>query len=97
MTDKKVTEVGEDTVLGVSIKTLIALGVGLSIAVGGYYNLMAEIQIAKELPPPDVTRVEYELKDELIRNAIMETQKQVEQIGADVKKIDERLYEMTKK
>lgn len=97
MTDKKVTEVGEDTVLGVSIKTLIALGVGLSIAVGGYYNLMAEIQIAKELPPPDVTRVEYELKDELIRNAIMETQKQVEQIGADVKKIDERLYEMSKK
>lgn len=97
MSDKKITEVGEDTMLGISIKTLIALSVGLSIAVAGYYNLMAEIQLAKELPPPDVTRVEYELKDELIRNAIMETQKQVEQISADVKKIDERLYELTKK
>jgi hypothetical protein len=97
MSDKKITEVGEDTMLGMSIKTLIALSVGLSIAVAGYYNLMAEIQLAKELPPPDVTRVEYELKDELIRNAIMETQKQVEQISADVKKIDERLYELTKK
>ena len=30
----KFTELSEDTMLGVSIKTLIALGVGLSIAVG---------------------------------------------------------------
>lgn len=43
----KFTEVGEDTVLGVSIKTLIALSVGVSIAVGAYYNLQAEIDVAK--------------------------------------------------
>lgn len=90
-------EVSEDTILGMSVKTLITLGGALAIGVGGYYNLMAEIQEAKELPPPSITRVEYELKDELIRNAIMETQKQVEQISSDLKRIDERLYEISKK
>ena len=49
------------------------------------------------LPEPSITRVEYELKDEMVRNAIMETQKQVEQIDATVKKIDERLFEMSKR
>ena len=83
--------------LGMSVKTLITLGGALVIGVGGYYNLYAEIQKAKELPPPSITRVEYELKDELVRNAVMETQKQVEQIGADLKRIEERLYEISKK
>jgi hypothetical protein len=90
-------EVSEDTMLGMSIKTLITLGGAIVIGVGGYYNLYAEIQEAKELPPPSITRVEYELKDELVRNAVMETQKQVEQISADLKRIEERIYEISKK
>lgn len=83
--------------LGVSVKTLIMVALGFSAAVAGYYDLKAEVAEAKELPAPQVTRVEYELKDELVRTAIMETQKQVEQIASDVKKIDERIYELTKK
>jgi hypothetical protein len=90
----KIKELGEDTMLGMSIKTLIALVAGLSFAIAGYYNLMQEIQLAKELPPPVVSRVEFDLKDELVRNAVMETQKQVEQIGADLKRIEQRLYEI---
>ena len=97
MSDKNIKEVGEDTVLGISIKTLIAIAVGLSFAIAGYYDLKAEVAEAKMLPEPSITRVEYELKDEMVRNAIMETQKQVEQIDATVKKIDERLFELTKK
>ena len=46
----KITEVGEDTVLGVSLKTLIALAIGLSVAVGVYYDVKGEIEIAKQLP-----------------------------------------------
>jgi hypothetical protein len=93
----KITEVGEDTMLGVSVKTLIMIALGLSAAIAGYYDLKAGVAEAKELPAPQVTRVEYELKDELVRSAIMDTQKQVEQISADLKKIDERLYELTKR
>ena len=90
----KFTEVGEDTMLGVSIKTLVALGVGLSIAVGGYYNLQAEIDIAKKLPEPAVSRTEYDLKDELVRETIMTNAKNIEDIKTQLDKIETRLYEI---
>jgi phosphoglycerate-specific signal transduction histidine kinase len=88
------TEVGEDTMLGMSIKTLIALGVGLSIAVGMYFNLQAEIQIAKELPEPAVSRTEFDLKDELVRSTIMSNAKNIEEIKAQLDKIENRIFEL---
>ena len=42
-------------VLGFSLRTLIAMAVGLSIAIGMYYDLRGEVELAKELPPPQVT------------------------------------------
>jgi hypothetical protein len=90
----KFTEVGEDTVLGLSIKTLIAMAVGLSIAVGMYYNLQAEIDIAKKLPEPAVSRVEFELKDNLVRETIMNNAKNIEEIKTQLNKIETRLYEI---
>ena len=92
--DGKFTEVGEDTLLGVSVKTLIALGVGLSLAVGGYYNLNAEIELAKKLPEPAVSRVEFELKDNLVRETIMNNAKNIEDIKTQLDKIESRLYEI---
>ena len=88
------TEVSEDTMLGVSIKTLIALGVGLSIAVSAYFNLQAEIEVAKELPEPAVSRVEFELKDNLVRETIMNNAKNIEEIKTQLDKIESRLYEI---
>ena len=37
---------------------------------------------------------EYDLKDELIRQTIMDTQEDVEEIKETIDKIDERLYEL---
>ena len=90
----KFTELGEDTMLGLSIKTLIALGVGLSIAVSAYLNLQAEIEVAKELPEPAVSRVEFELKDNLVRETIMNNAKNIEDIKTQLDKIESRLYEI---
>ena len=90
----KFTEVGEDTMLGVSIKTLIALSVGLSIAVGAYYNLQAEIDIAKKLPEPAISRTEFDLKDNLVRETIMNNAKNIEDIKRQLDKIETRLYEI---
>ena len=92
--DGKFTEVGEDTMLGMSIKTLIALAVGLSIAIAGYYNLQSEIQLAKELPEPSVSRTEYELKDELVRETIMNNVKNIDEIKHQLDKIENRLFEI---
>ena len=58
--------------------------------------LQADIAEAKELPAPVIDRVEYDLKDELIRQTIMDTQEDVEDIKESIKKIDERLYEIQK-
>jgi hypothetical protein len=90
----KFTELGEDTMLGMSIKTLIALGVGLSIAVGMYFNLQAEIQIAKELPEPAVSRTEFDLKDELVRSTIMSNAKNIEEMKTQLDKIENRIFEL---
>ena len=51
--------------------------------------------MAKELPaPPDpeVTRMEFDMKDQMIRNTIMETKKDVEEIKESLEKIEDKLY-----
>jgi hypothetical protein len=68
--------------------------VGLSIAVSAYFNLQAEIEVAKELPEPAVSRVEFELKDNLVRETIMNNAKNIEDIKTQLDKIESRLYEI---
>jgi len=58
--------------------------------------MQADIARAMELPEPVIDRVEYDLKDELIRQTIMDTQEDVEEIKETIDKIDERLYEIQK-
>lgn len=84
----------EDTGFHVSIKTLIGIAAAIASAVAMYYSLMQEIQVAKELPEPNITRTEYDLKDQMVRDAIMQTQESVKEISKDVKVIDERLFEI---
>lgn len=91
---EKMKELSEDTSLQISLKTLIGIAIAIASAVGMYYALMQQIEIAKELPKPTITRTEFDLKDQMIRDAVMNTQKQVEVIAKDVKVIDERLFEI---
>ena len=55
-----------------------------------------DIQEAKELPAPVIERMEFDMKDELIRQTIMDTQEDVDEIKEKLDKIDERLYEIQK-
>jgi hypothetical protein len=59
-----------------------------------WYSLQSEIELAKQLPPSEVSRTEYDLKDQLIRETIMNTQEKVEQNGQKLDKIEERLYQI---
>ena len=83
-------ELNEDTGFTVSIKTLIAVGFAISTIIGMWFALQADIAEAKELPKPDVSRMEFQMKDENIRNTIMETRD-------DVKKLEERMIRMEDK
>ena len=89
-------ELNEDTSFKISVKTLIAIGLGLSTLIGMWFTLQADIAEAKELPLPEIDRIEYDLKDELIRQTIMDTQDDVDKILEEIEKIDERLYEIQK-
>ena len=65
-------ELNEDTSFNISIKTLIAIGVGLSTLIGMWFALQADIEEAKLLPEPEISRTEYDLKDQLIRQKLFE-------------------------
>ena len=88
-------ELNEDTGFTISIKTMIAIGFAMATIIGMWFALQADIAEAKELPviPPDeVTRMEFQMKDQMIRNTIMETQEDVKEIKNSLEKIEDKLY-----
>jgi len=82
-------EVGKDTKLTLKIETIISIGVTLVMIVGMWFTLQADIKEAKELPTPEVGRTEYDLKDQMIRNTILETEKDVQEIKEQQKEMRE--------
>jgi len=87
-------ELNEDSAVKVSIKTLGGIAVLIFTLVGMWFTLQAEIQEAKELPnplPPDVTRMEYDMKDQLIRQTIMSTQEDVEELKARLIRMEDKI------
>ena len=104
---KGTRELGEDTSMGIdidgdgksdfsiSLKTIGMVLVGIATLIGMWFTLQSDIQ-AKELPAPVIERMEFDMKDELIRQTIMDTQEDVDEIKEKLDKIDERLYEIQK-
>ena len=73
----------EETGFNVSIKTLVGIGFAMATVISMWFVLQADIAEAKKLPlPPDpeITRMEYDMKDQLIRQTIMTTQDDVKEI-----------------
>ena len=87
-------ELNEDTSFKVSIKTLVGISFAIATVVGMWFALQADIEEAKTLPaPPDpeVTRMEFDMKDQMIRNTIMTTQEDVGEIKEDIRRIEEKI------
>ena len=83
-------ELNEDTSFKISIKTLAGIAALIFTLVGMWFTLQADFSEAKELPKPDISRMEFNMKDENIRNTIMETRD-------DVKKLEERMIRIEDK
>ena len=93
-------ELNEDTGFRVSIKSVVGIGAAMATIISMWFVLQADIAEAKELPvapPPDVTRMEFDMKDQLIRQTIMTTQKDVEEVKSDMKRIEEKLDKLIEK
>jgi|TARA_R100001460_G_scaffold43786_1_gene80137 hypothetical protein len=87
-------ELNEDTGFVLSIKTLIGIGFAIATVVGMWFALQADIAEAKELPvppPPDVTRMEFDMKDQNIRLTIENTANDVEELKEDLDRIEEKI------
>ena len=87
-------ELNEDTGFKISIKTLAGIGIGMATVISMWFMLQADIAEAKELPippPPDVTRMEFDMKDKNIRLTIQNTQKDVEEIKDDLDRIEDKI------
>jgi len=87
-------ELNEDSGFHVSIKTLAGIGVGLATVIGMWFTLQADIAEAKELPlplDPEITRMEFDMKDQLVRQTIMTTQEDVQELKGDLDRIEEKI------
>ena len=89
-------ELNEDTGFQISIKTLIGIGAAMATIISMWFMLQADIADAKELPAPadpEVTRMEFDMKDQMIRQTIMTTQEDVKEIKKTLEKIEDKIYE----
>ena len=71
-------KISESTEFKIDLKTVIGIIMLTTTLVGMYYTLQEDIQLAKTLPPVEVTRLEYELKEEWNEKMIMQLKNQVE-------------------
>jgi len=71
-------KISENTEFKIDIKTVIGIIMLTTTLVGMYYTLQEDIRLAKTLPPVEVTRLEYELKEEWNEKMIMQLKDQVE-------------------
>tara|TARA_R110000824_G_scaffold138798_2_gene303632 strand:+ start:288 stop:563 length:276 start_codon:yes stop_codon:yes gene_type:complete len=83
-------ELNENTSFKVSVQTLIGIGFGMATIISMWFVLQADIAEAKELPVPEVSKMEFQMKDVNIRNTILETRD-------DVKKLEDRMIRMEDK
>jgi len=84
-------ELNEDTGFNVSIKTMIAVGFAMATIIGMWFALQADIAEAKELPKPDITRMEFNMKDINVRQSISNTEKAVEELKIDIRRMEDKI------
>lgn len=90
-------ELNEDSSFKVSIKTLIGIGFGMTTVISMWFMLQADIAEAKELPmPPDpeITRMEFQMKDENIRLSIKNTEENVKKLEDRLIRIEDKIDDM---
>ena len=90
-------QIGEDTKVTLDLKTIGMAVAGIGTVVAMWFALQADIAEAKELPlpsEPEITRMEFDMKDQLVRQTIMTTQEDVTEIKEDIKRIEEKIDQL---
>jgi len=90
-------KIGEDTKITIDLKTIGMAAAGIGTIVAMWFSLQADIAEAKELPvppDPDITRMEFDMKDQLVRQTIMSTQEDITEMKEDIKRIEEKIDQL---
>ena len=90
-------ELSEDTNVQVSLKTLGGIAALIATIVGMWFALQADIAEAKELPKPDVTKMEFMMKDKNIRLSIENTEKAVEDLKINIRRMEDKIDRLTER
>tara|TARA_B100001113_G_scaffold138537_1_gene113678 strand:+ start:1305 stop:1580 length:276 start_codon:yes stop_codon:yes gene_type:complete len=85
-------KIGEGTEFKIDLKTVIAIIMITSTFVGMYYTLQSDIEEAKKMPPAEVKRMEYDLKQQWQTNHIEDLEEKVDEILFWCKEVDQKLY-----
>jgi len=87
----------ESTEFKIDLKTIISVIVTTSMFVGMYYTLQSDIEEAKTLPPAEIERMEYDLKQEWQTDHIDELEEKVDEILFWCKELDRELHKKKNK
>jgi hypothetical protein len=90
-------KISENTEVQLDLKTIATIVVGAVSLASVYFALQSDIELAKKLPEPEIKKSEYELKDELIRNTVININEKVNNNSKNLDKIDEKLFEIINK
>jgi len=82
-------KISENTEFKIDIKTVIAIIMFTTTIVGMYYTLQEDIAEAKTLPPVEVTRLEYELKEKWNEDMIIDLKERVDML----EQVDDVVFE----
>lgn len=87
-------QIGENTKITLDLKTIGMASAGIGTVVAMWFALQADIAEAKELPvpaDPEITRMEFDMKDQLVRQTIMTTQEDVQELKEDLDRIEQKI------
>ena len=87
-------ELNENTGFNVSIKNLLGIGAAMATVISMWFILQADIEEAKTLPEPQapvISRMEFDMKDQLVRQTIMTTQEDVKEIKEQLEKLNDKI------
>lgn len=76
-----------------NIKDFFGIVVLVGTIAGIYFSMRSQIAEARDLPKPIRTKEEMEYRDQLLNNAILETQKDIREIKESIKTLEERVYQ----
>jgi len=90
-------KIGENTEFKLDLKTIISIVVFTSTIMGMYYTLESDIEEAKKLPPSEIQRLEYDLKQEWQTDHIEDLDEKVDEILHWCRETDRELHKKKNK